>query len=105
MVRQLKALFNVVTEDVQVNTPQPCRFSAYVLSVGFNQLRYDFSLNAMGADTTAVRCTVHCYTSPGGQGQTASPSEKLAIMMQSQDRFAIRQMKGAFEAEHTLPVC
>ncbi|KAL0027255.1 hypothetical protein WJX77_007165 [Trebouxia sp. C0004] len=71
---------------------------------GFNQLRYDFSLTELGASTTAVRCTVHCYTSPGGQGQTASPSEKLALMMQNQDRFAIRQMKGAFEAEHALPV-
>ncbi len=105
MVRQLKALLNVVFEEVHVNTPQPCRLSAYALSAGFNQLRYDFSLTELGASTTAVRCTVHCYTSPGGQGQTASPSEKLAIMMQNQDRFAIRQMKGAFEAEHTLPVC
>ena len=44
----------------------------HVLSAGFNQLRYDFSLTELDASTTAVRCTVHCYTSPGGQGQTAS---------------------------------
>ena len=58
----------------------------------------------MDSKATAVQCTVHCYTRPGGQGQCANPSEKLAIMMRNQDRFAIRQLKGAVEAEHAMPV-
>lgn len=92
-----------VMECEVVQCAAPASFSI-ASNDGFNQLRYDFSLTELDTSTTAVRCTVHCYTSPGGQGQTASPSEKLAIMMQNQDRFAIRQMKGAFEAEHALSV-
>ena len=72
---------------------------------GFNQLKYDFELNEVEANMTVLHCTVHCYTRPGDQGQYANPSEKLAIMMQSQDRHAIRQLKGAFQTEHTMPVC
>lgn len=74
-------------------------------TAGFNQLKYDFKLTEIKARTTLVHCTVHCYTRPGGQGQYANPSEKLAIMMHSQDRYAMRQFKGAFESEHTLPLC
>lgn len=75
-----------------------------MVSAGFSELRYDFCLAELGACTTAVQCTVHCYTRTGGQGQMANPSEKLAIMMRNQDRFAIREMKGALEAEHTTSV-
>lgn len=74
-------------------------------SLGFNQLEYDFKLTQLEACATIVQCTVYCYTHPGGQGQYASPSEKLAIMMRNQDRLAIRQLKGAMEAGQALPVC
>ncbi|KAL3151795.1 hypothetical protein ABBQ38_012766 [Trebouxia sp. C0009 RCD-2024] len=82
---------------------------AYALSIvsndGFNQLRYDFELTQVSSSRTALHCTVHCYIRPGGHGQHASPSEKLAIMMQRQDQHAMRQLKGAIEAEHAMPVC
>ena len=75
------------------------------VGAGFNQLRYDFELDEVKASTTALYCTVHCYTRPGGQGKYANPSEKLAIMMQREDQYAMRQLKGAMEAEHIMPVC
>lgn len=92
-----------VMECEVVDCHAPASFSI-VTNDGFNQLKYDFCLTQLESKTTAVRCTVHCYTRTGGQGQGANPSEKLAIMMRNQDRFAMRQLKGAVEAEHAMPV-
>ena len=72
---------------------------------GFNHLKYDFKLAELGGTVTTVHCTVYCYTHPTGEGQPASPSEKLAIMMRNQDRLAIRQLKGAMKDGHALSVC
>lgn len=75
----------------------------YSCSAGFNQLRYEIKLKEVKANMTILHCTVHCYTRP--EDQYANPSEKLAIVMQSQDRHAMRQLKRAVQPEHTMPVC
>lgn len=77
---------------------------AVTMDDGHNVVQYTFLLEEMGPACTAVHCDVDCRTRLGDEW--SGPSERLAKLMQRQDRHLVQRLKGYVEAaSHTVPVC